>query len=838
VELYFDNALQGFQKNKKELVDFQNQKLSETDSRSKIIDPLLIKILQWKEESITREPHINAGYMDYYCKSEFNCFVLEAKSTKIDFKVPKSNKIQYSTSKKIQKTESLLYDAVEQARSYAQQKGTSFFVVSNGLHLTIAKTYVSGDEKYNLMILDGEECIEGNLHIILNLLSPYQDGSKFFLKCIESGFELRNPPQFNKTLLQTALYNSKSYKGTNVLAQPLAEILSDYFEDISVDVNILDKVYCNTSNLDNYSKEMRTFLKGRVSMLGLPVEEVYQIETSDESSTILGNDMTMKRQNKKKGHLFVIFGNLGAGKTTFLSRYYNHILNEMQRKKFLWILIDFQSFYGNLLDVDEFITNQIEESIYKVEENFTKFEVLKEIYSVEIERMVGGAWAPYSNNSEELNKKIGDFIEQKQYNRKEHIEKSLRHLIAKYNYEICMVFDNLDQHSNSLQEQVSLYAVTRTKELGILAIVSIRDETYWSLRRKPPLNAYGNITSYQVVSPSMEQVLLKRINYVLSIMGDKKITFDSNRDRQLNAVIEMDYNSLFSLFKDTIQTEEIKEIVNNLSSGDIRKGLKIFKNIITSGHIDLNNIISYPYMSPENKKTIPYDKIIKSVGLADQVFYDSNKSEIFNIFRTNSIDGFYSHLINYRILEILENNIGGRPVLNGPQGFISIKELLSQLKIYCNSENSLRELLIPFLERFLIESDIGARRLEDENYYKDINFVRITPSGLYHKNTLIFNHQYLEMVSMDTPIHDETTYKLLMQENKKILEVAYNKRWQHKFNAVAIFSDYLKKKEEEEMAWIKSNGIMHFGLVIPTLINEYASKKVDIVRILKTRNLI
>lgn len=209
-------------------------------------------------------------------------------------------------------------------------------------------------------------------------------------------------------------------------------------------------------------------------MLGLPIEEVRQIETAGKQPTAFGTAMTMKRQDKKKGHLFIIFGNLGAGKTTFLSRYYNHILTEMQRKKFLWILIDFQGFYGETEEVDDYIIKKIEESIYEKEKDIIKFDVLKEIYSKEIESKVEGVWAPYSKDKDTIDKKIGDLIESKQENTKEHINKCLLYLMQKNNYEVCMVFDNLDQHPTDLQEKVSLYAITRTKALNILAIVSLR----------------------------------------------------------------------------------------------------------------------------------------------------------------------------------------------------------------------------------------------------------------------------------------------------------------------------------------------------------------------------
>lgn len=331
MSVYYSKALKAFQRHIKEMTSFQNEALSETDSRSKIIDPFLKDILQWEEENITREPHINAGYIDYYCRSSNNSFVVEAKSTKIDFKPLKSNKIQYTSTKKLVKSAASLHSAVEQARDYAKQKNSQFFVVSNGLHFTISKTFLSGDEKNDLMILDGEKCLEENLNILLNILSPYNNGFDFLLECLELKNERRNPPQFKKTLLKEATYTT-SFKGRNALAQPLADVMSKYFEDISEDIDVMENIYCNTGDLDGYSKEMRTILKSRVSMLGLPIEEVRQIETAGKQPTAFGTAMTMKRQDKKKGHLFIIFGNLGAGKTTFLSRYYNHILTEMQRK--------------------------------------------------------------------------------------------------------------------------------------------------------------------------------------------------------------------------------------------------------------------------------------------------------------------------------------------------------------------------------------------------------------------------------------------------------------------------------------------------------------------------
>lgn len=827
---YFDKAINNLDSEREEMINFQAQPLSETDSRSKIIDPLLIKVFQWEEKLVLREPHIAAGFIDYYCSSDKNRFVVEAKSTKIDFKVPYNKKVHYTSISTIKKTNSLLYDAIEQAKRYGQEKNTPFFVVSNGLCLILGKTYLSGDEEYNLMIYNGFDAIKENISVLLSILSPYEAGADYFFECIESGKELRSKPQFNKTILQNAFYNSHNAGSSNTLAKPLMDILKTYFDDISKEYELLDNLYCNTKNLDSYSKEMRSFLKGRVPMLGLPIEQTPQIETSDESSTILGRDMQMKRQNKRDGHLFILFGNLGAGKTTFLNRYHEFILTSIQKRKLLWVYVDFQSFYGNKDDIDKFIVDKIQEEIYAAKREAMSFDNLKKIYEEEISRKIEGVWAPFTNDQHELNKKISDFIGTMMMSSKNHIDRCLKYLKEKYGFEICLVFDNIDQHPDSLQEKVSLYAVTSTKELGALAIVSMRDETYWSLRKRPPLNAYGNITSYQVVSPSMEQVLLTRLDYVLSILGEKSITFDVNNRNGSSYGVKMNYKSVFSLFRETIQTEVAKDLLNKLSSGDIRTGLDIFRKLITSSQIDLVNILAFPLQESGNGKILAKDKIIKAIGLADLDYYDSEKSFFINLFKSNSFDGFYSHFINYRILEILEDNISSKPVIDGPEGFMEIGILFDKLNIYCVNEDNMRELLVPFLERFLIESDIGARRYDDEYYYNNIKFVRITPAGLYCKNTLMFDYQYLEMVMIDTPIHDRDVYENLLQEIRRIKVSSYLTSWKHKFNAVSTFLNYLKIKEEEEMCWVKKHNIKHFGLIMPEVIAEYEHTKDEIQR--------
>src|SRR3989338_3848610 len=73
----------------KELLKKEWSKLSESDTRSKIIDPLFKECLNWDEDDITREEHTESGYIDYlFKKGEKILFLVEAKKEGMGFEIP------------------------------------------------------------------------------------------------------------------------------------------------------------------------------------------------------------------------------------------------------------------------------------------------------------------------------------------------------------------------------------------------------------------------------------------------------------------------------------------------------------------------------------------------------------------------------------------------------------------------------------------------------------------------------------------------------------------------------------------------------------------------------
>src|SRR5437763_947626 len=81
------------------LLRIDDPEQSEADTRAKLIDPIFINVLGWRETDIKREEPAADGFADYSFGSEFKWFHVEAKRTVPRFQLhtrSKSRKLKLS----------------------------------------------------------------------------------------------------------------------------------------------------------------------------------------------------------------------------------------------------------------------------------------------------------------------------------------------------------------------------------------------------------------------------------------------------------------------------------------------------------------------------------------------------------------------------------------------------------------------------------------------------------------------------------------------------------------------------------------------------------------------
>ncbi|WP_191556799.1 hypothetical protein [Metabacillus idriensis] len=101
----------------------------------------------------------------------------------------------------------------------------------------------------------------------------------------------------------------------------------------------------------------------------------------------------------------------------------------------------------------------------------------------------------------------------------------------------------------------------------------------------------------------------------------------------------------------TVIVDSTREFFEKMASGDIRYALELFTTLLSSGHTDLVGIITMK-IAANSKRTIQSHEVLKSIALGKHEGYNSKKSFIINLFRVYN-DGFHSHFVAIRILEVL-----------------------------------------------------------------------------------------------------------------------------------------------------------------------------------------
>lgn len=774
-----------FLNKREELLKFNGESLTETDTRSKIIDILFKDVFHWTEDCLVREPHIEAGYMDYvFNNEEGNSFILEAKSTKVLFEKYSSDKKPKSLkSKNIETSDKNLFNAIEQVRNYCKQENKPYFVVSNGLDLCIGKVFLNGKDENDIIIYQGYECIKNNFADLYIALNPESTGMDKVLELITKSTDMRLKPGFQKRIVDN-LVNTNPKKGENDYSLKLLPLLTKYFDEIIDKSEFSKKVYCKVDDANKYSDIMKSYLKSRLSALGLPIE---YIDKTPEGTL----ERSLDNIKNTEGHLFILFGKYGIGKTTFINQFINQSISKEMQKDIFWINCDFQSWYVGNESVEDKICDCIEKAILDKFPEVLEDEVL-DIYKEEISRKKRGPMGKLLSE-QRMNEEIFEFIEKQKVEKRSHLNKVLNYIKNVHQFEPIFIFDNIDQHSEKVQEEVVFYAISQTKNNNYLAILSLRDETYWDLSKKKPLDAYGNYTATQVVPPTIQQVLNRRIDFVLE---NEELSSMVTADDFGGKTVKFDTDKVFTLFKDSINKPDNNELLDSLSNFSIRRGLKMFKSLVLSGHIDLNNIIQYSFKDQE-AKVIPPDKFIKGIGLGAEMYYKSTKSEIFNMFNLYE-DGYYSHFVSFIILEklkSLEIQVGEAPL--DAKDFVPINILLQSIYPYCINERNLRNILKELIKYELVDSEIGTNQIENIN---DFSFVKITPAGRFYKEKMIMKHQYLEMVIFDTPIKNPKIYKELITLQDELQNCKrFEKKWEKKFLLVNTFIKYLRNEMNEEL---------------------------------------
>ncbi|MCJ7632923.1 hypothetical protein MUP77_11100, partial [Candidatus Bathyarchaeota archaeon] len=332
---------QAFENFKRIAQIFQNAKLSEMDTRAKVIDPIFKDCLGWEDSDRERNEHVHKGFLDY----TFNIkgkpiFVLEAKKTGIYFTIPLAlKKKRYKISGSIS-TDSKIREAIDQAHKYSIEVGTEFAAVSNGEQLILFKTFKRGGKWRDglCLVFKSFEDILSNFSFFFNVLSKDAVCSGSLKEHVSEEIVA---PIFKRPL--DGIHDENAICGKNLLAERLNPIIQYIFKDITDDsqVEVLEKCYVRQKQMASTDR----ILKSSFDKLPYYAKH-YDIGWFKESALESGEFQLsfekcckFLREEAPAGSLIMLLGGVGSGKTTFVHHFFKIVMHDQE--DILWFYVDF-----------------------------------------------------------------------------------------------------------------------------------------------------------------------------------------------------------------------------------------------------------------------------------------------------------------------------------------------------------------------------------------------------------------------------------------------------------------------------------------------------------------
>lgn len=788
---HFDDFVNNYEK-------YKSINMSESDTRSKLIDTVLIDVLGWDEVDIKRESHVDSGYYDYKISIAGFSLIIEAKRQFNDLILPNQSKRKcklnaiYTSNK----------DVIDQIRHYLDDCGCDIGVITNGKQYVIAKFINTNGipwKQNNCIVYNGIEDIINNFVEFWNTLSK----ESVIKNCgIKQLFDLEM--SFSKTVLSSIL-NKDNEIVRNDLSAKLAPFIDKAFGDIynsneeDDDIEFIKECYVENKEVIKNKRELRGLFRDTPPKLN----EVVKAVNSDSISHQITNEIESfpsQSSGSATPKPIIIIGSRGAGKTTFLNFLFKNESDGIKLKDNPYLFVNLMKYYtgADCVDFENIYKDLLIQFSEKYPQlNINSLEVLERIYIREINQNKKGVWRySFENNLDDYQKELASFFKEKMRNSQEHFMAINKYLTREIHKRIVVIFDNADQLSDKIQEQVYLNACSLNTQARFGVIISLREGYYYNWRNRPPFNAFI-CNAYHIAAPDYGQVLQKRLNYLVKNIqfskthsftgpvGDKQYMLNEDKIEEFFTGIE---GSLFGA-----KNAPILDFLRHMSFPNIREGLNLFKTFLISGYTDVSEyVLRVLFNKGDHIITIPIHEFVKTIALENKLYYNHRSSKIQNILYPSSSNSDY--FIKYYLLKVLDEQLSFEGNINK---FIGYSDLLKEFLDYGYREDvvnkELESLLTDnFIETDKVLSDISWNYLPEETFS-----ITITAKGHYYITELINRFYYVELILQDTPLFEKEVYETLVQKFPIPERSNGKKDMMVRISVVQIFMDYLETIEKK-----------------------------------------
>lgn len=794
-----------------------DRSLNEADTRHQVIDQILHNVLGWPIKQTLHESYISPGYADYRLKrgSGDDLLFLEAKKEGEYFQIPanfNSKKTSLHITIQTLLTDPGIRAAIEQVRTYCMEEGCSFAGITNGHEWIFFKTFETGKNWRNLkaFVIRNNSFFSEDFSEAISLLgySAIKEGS---LK-----LSLGSISRVNREIFypKDKISSYDHEVSSNGYARELRPLANKYFGTIDVsEPHFMDACYVSQRDYEAAFANFRLLIKDTLTPY-MEERGIQQSEDNDKGGAF-GNRIAKNLKDKKHGEVIVLFGGKGAGKSTFLRKLLYHnppqylskysrvaiadLLNTPEEESQIYEKIWSQII--NCLDVDE---------ILKSDRN-SLLQLFSDNYETAKKQVLYGLNESSEVYNLELNKLIQKWLEDKKY-----VAKRLVNYWRAKHKGCIIAIDNTDQLSHSLQDLCFTSAQEIADQLGCLVIISMREERFHASRIHGTLDAYQN-SGYHISSPVAQAVFEKRIRFVQAMLNSEEFCAELFDEAQKRRKADI-FKKLFLIFANEFKQgndSPLNDFLSACAHGNIRLALELFRDFLKSGYTNVDEMVS----AKGGLWTLKIHQVLKPVMIPYRFFYEESQSSIPNLFQIRSKSNG-SHFTGMRILHKLSDGIDPSNPF-----YVSISELKDYFSETFNMVEDLEKNLDVFLKWDLVESN---NRID--YYCEAVDSLKITTYGLYIFNILSSFFTYIELVSTDCGIFNESKVNEMVElSNEDFRLFNARKRLERiktRISKADAFIEYLEREEEQELEYFGE----HLQRFTPKIRSSFEVEKEEVLR--------
>jgi energy-coupling factor transporter ATP-binding protein EcfA2 len=713
---------------------------TEQDARIHLIDRILIEVLGWDRSGIHTETHVESGYTDYLLSVDSRTrIVVEAKRVeKLLLNTRQPNMSWYKVNGAALKE---AQEGLEQAKRYCSDTAALFSALTTGIEWIgywAIRTDGIWPTEGKVAVFPDLDAVEKDFATFYDLFSPEGIRSNLYQIHVHEAEGLK--VNRNETLYSVINSTERRLFQKDSLLRDLESVYREFFSTISNDdPDMLARCFVETKESRSADESMEKIASNLLSKIDIvDTREGQELQGEIRSAIEL-----------ERGEFVLIIGNKGAGKSTFIDRFFRLVLEKSLRDSCLVLRIDLANSDGTQHNIANWLTERLKRELETrlFEGGYPDYDDLQGIFFSEYRRWSDGELKPlYDRDKDAFKEKFGERVgnlisEQPQA----YAMKLLENTVRSRKLMPCVIFDNTDHFPQVFQEAVFQYAQSIYRECFSFIICPITDRTVWQLSKSGPLQSYDHRDFYLPV-PSTKDVLTKRIEYIkLKAQDDPEKSREYFTKKAIRLSIS-DVTAFALSVEDVFINEDyIGRMVGMLANFDIRRGLQIAQRIITSPSLDISELVkAYAIGHRFRPKRISIKKALLQGDYNH--FFQQDSSFILNLFEV-SPDSVTTPLIRLSILRFLMDASGDRE--ESDKMYRSVEDILNYFEPMSIGHLVVRQHLKALLDYRLVEPYDPT-----EIHIHEQLRIKITPCGRIHSEFATENSEgaYMSEMALMTPV--------------------------------------------------------------------------------------